>query len=78
MLVSSIGYFDATKTSNMNSSVKNQTAKANLTEVFGHVSVDSKVSNNDSGFLKNLVSSFRSLFSKNESRESSKYLSLVG
>lgn len=77
MLVSSIGYFDVLKLSSSESSVKNQSSKTNLTEGFGHFKEKEQSRNNDSNLLVSFLNSFKSLFNKEKSQDSSKYLSLI-
>lgn len=77
MLVSSIGYFDVAKVSSTENSIKNQVSKTNLTEGFGHFNEKQNNSKNDFNLLKSFIKSFKSLFSKEKSQDSSKCLSLV-
>ena len=76
MLVSSIGYFDVSKISCAENSVKNQQNKTNLTEGFGHFK-EKKTNNNDLNFITSFINSFKSLFFKEKSQDSSRYLSLI-
>lgn len=77
MLVSSIGYFDVLKVSCAESTTKNQTQKNNLTEGFGHFREKEQNNSNDSNLFVSLINSFKSLFNKEKSQDSSKYLSLI-
>lgn len=77
MLVSSIGYFDVSKPYCADNATKNQTPKINLTEGFGHFNEKKQTQNNDSNLLVSFVNSFKSLFNKEKSQDSSKYLSLI-
>ena len=76
MLVSSIGYFTVNKTIVPSNVIKDKSVnKASLNEGFGY-SNDKVKQNNDTGFVKSCLESFKSLFMK-KSDESSKYLSLI-
>lgn len=74
MLVSSIGYFDVSKVSYAENSV----SKTNLTEGFGHFKEKKTNScRNDLKLFSDFINSFKSFFLKENSQESSKYLSLI-
>lgn len=76
MLVSSIGYFSVNKTVGSNNVGKDRAVDSvSLGEGFGYSKSPLK-QNKNSGFLKNFIASFKSLFTKRND-ESSKYLSLV-
>lgn len=77
MLVSSIGYFEHSKTIIPDNVIKNQNTKINLSEGFGHYNQYNKLQKCDSGFMKAFVDSFKSLLEKSKSDETSKYLSLI-
>lgn len=81
MLVSSIGYFNNASmsyVSNMDSNVKNQASKVNLTEGFGHYNdKDCSVNKNNAGMVSRVLNSVKSFFVNSKSNESSKYLSLI-
>ncbi len=78
MLVSSIGYVNTNKVSHSEPVVNNnQSAKTSLAEGFGHFNENDSVPNNDTNFFKAVYNSLKSLFVKDSSNDSSKYLSLI-
>ena len=75
MLVSSIGYFDTSKSVKNENAVKIQSSSYKV-HGFGHVpQKDIKIKNND--YVKGMIDACKSLFGINKADESSKYLSLI-
>ena len=78
MLVSSIGYFKPVTTVYSDNVVNSQLTnnKSSLSEGFGHYNQSNIVQNK--GFMDSFLNICRSVFSRDNSDKSSKYLSLIG